>query len=179
MSDASESSNQSPGASEASPPGAPAGGGAGPRPAGADLARQALAEARARARERGASAGAGAPRRGADRRPRRPRGEPQMFGEAVRAWLNEHGWADQVAMGGVFGRWSEIVGEHVAQHVRPESFAEGELTVVADSTTWASQVRVLRSDLRRRLNEELGDGCVAEITVRGPGTKRRRGGRGS
>lgn len=141
------------------------------QPAGAELARQALAEARAKARSRGSTPQAS--RASTEvRGPRRVRGEPQLFGDAVRAWLIEHGWADQVAMGGVFGRWSEIVGERLAQHVHPESFAEGELVVVADSTAWASQVRVLRSELRRRLNEEIGTGCVTEITVRGPGTRR-------
>ncbi len=96
-----------------------------------------------------------------------------MFGDAVRTWLIEHGWQEQVAIGGVFGRWHEIVGEFNAQRLRPESYSEGELVVVADSATMATQARSMVRDLMRRLNQELGDGTVVSIKVRGPGFRRR------
>lgn len=96
-----------------------------------------------------------------------------MFGEAVRTWLIEHGWQEQVAIGGVFGRWPEIVGEFNAKRLRPESYADGELVVVADSPTMAVQARTMVRDLMRRLNEELGEGTVVSIRVRGPGARRR------
>nr|WP_285758737.1 DciA family protein [Nocardiopsis ansamitocini] len=139
-------------------------------PSGVELARQALAKARAEAKERGGSTAA-APRR-VRRRSTGARGEPQLFGEAVRSWLIEHGWQEQVAIGGVFGRWSQIVGERLAQHVRPETYAEGELVVTADSAAWATQVRALTPQLMRRLNEELGHGSVRSIKVRGPSSGR-------
>ncbi|WP_159943402.1 MULTISPECIES: DUF721 domain-containing protein [unclassified Nocardiopsis] len=155
--------------------GAPASPGSGasapPSASGADLARQALARARAEARDRGAVP-RGAPR--ARRRGRlRSRNEPQMFGEAVRTWLIEHGWQEQVAVGGVFGRWADIVGEFNAKRLRPESYSEGELVLVADSPTMATQARTMTRDLIRRLNQELGDGTVVSIKVRGPGARRR------
>ncbi len=131
-----------------------------------DLARQALAQAKAAAKERGASPD-GPPRR--MRRGRlRSRNEPQMFGDAVRAWLVEHGWQEQVAVGGVFGRWTEIVGEFNAQHLRPVSYEEGELVIAADSASMAAHARAMLRDLLRRLNEELGDGTVRSIKVQGP-----------
>ncbi|MEV2278514.1 DUF721 domain-containing protein [Nocardiopsis sp. NPDC049922] len=138
---------------------------------GADLARQALARARAEARERGAVP-RGAPRRRARGRIR-SRNEPQLFGDAVRAWLVEHGWQEQVAVGGVFGRWSDIVGEFNAQHLRPVRYSEGELVVAADSPTSAALGRSMVRDLMRRLNEELGEGTVVSIDVKGPGSRRR------
>ena len=142
-----------------------------PHASGADLARQALARARAEARERGAvPRGASRPR---TRGRLRSRNEPQLFGDAVRTWLIEHGWQEQVAIGGVFGRWSDIVGEFNAEHLRPESYSEGELVVVADSPTMAAHARAMVRDLMRRLNEELGDGTVVSIKVKGPGSRRR------
>lgn len=138
---------------------------------GAELARQALARAKAEARERGAVP-KGAPRR--HRRGRlRSRNEPQLFGEAVRTWLIDHGWQEQVAIGGVFGRWADIVGDFNAEHLRPESYSEGELVVVADSPTMAAHARAMVHELMRRLNEELGDGTVVTVQVRGPGSRRR------
>lgn len=141
-----------------------------PAPSGVDLARQALAQARAAARERGATPEQ-RPRR-VRRRPRLSRNEPQLFGDAVRAWLVEHGWQEQVAIGGVFGRWNEIVGEYNAQHLRPVSYEAGELVIAADSATMAAHARAMVRDLLRRLNEELGHQTVLSIKVQAPGRGR-------
>ncbi|MFD0799727.1 DUF721 domain-containing protein [Streptomonospora algeriensis] len=138
-----------------------------PAPSGADLARQALAQAKAAARERGAVPDQ-SPRR-VRRRAVRSRNEPQLFGDAVRAWLAEHGLQEQVAVGGVFGRWNEIVGDYNAQHLRPVSYEGGELVVAADSATMAAHARAMVRDLLRRLNEELGHGTVTSIKVQAPG----------
>ncbi|WP_446725051.1 DUF721 domain-containing protein [Nocardiopsis sp. N85] len=153
-----------------SPPSKPSTPSAPPAASGADLARQALARARAEARDRGAVPRGSGPRK---RGRLRSRNEPQMFGDAVRTWLVEHGWQEQVRIGGVFGRWSEIVGEFNARRLRPESYAEGELVLVADSPTMAAHARSMVRDLMRRINEELGEGTVVSIKVKGPGSRRR------
>jgi predicted nucleic acid-binding Zn ribbon protein len=74
----------------------------------------------------------------------------------------------------------------LAAHTTPESLTDGELVVAADSTAWATQVRLLAAQLVRRLNAELGDGTVRRVRVRGPvvdarkpGQWRVRGSRGS
>jgi predicted nucleic acid-binding Zn ribbon protein len=43
-----------------------------------------------------------------------------------------------------------------------------ELTVRTDSTAWATEVRLLASQVLVRLNAELGDGTVTRIHVLGP-----------
>jgi predicted nucleic acid-binding Zn ribbon protein len=107
-------------------------------------------------------------------RPRRE--DPQPLVSAIGGLLDTRGWQQQAAMGSVFGRWTEIVGHDLAAHTRPDSFADGELTVTADSTAWATQVRLLAPVLVRRLNIELGDGSVRRVKVRGPAPPRQRGG---
>jgi predicted nucleic acid-binding Zn ribbon protein len=94
--------------------------------------------------------------------------DPQLLGRSIRRLLAERGWETDVAIGGVVGRWPEIVGADVAAHCRPEGVEDGVLTVVTDSTAWATQVRLLAPALVRRLNEELGDGTVGRVVVRGP-----------
>jgi len=81
-----------------------------------------------------------------------------------------------VAVGSVLGRWAEIVGPELAAHTTPGGLADGELEVTADSTAWATQLRLLAADLVRRLNAELGPGTVRHVTVRGPGLPPRRPG---
>jgi predicted nucleic acid-binding Zn ribbon protein len=107
-------------------------------------------------------------------RPRRD--DPQPLAGAIGGLLDTEGWQQRAAMGSVFGRWAEIVGADLAAHTRPDSFTDGELAVTADSTAWATQVRLLATVLVKRLNTELGDGSVRRVKVRGPAPPRQRGG---
>ena len=119
----------------------------------------------------GGSAGGG----GASRPGRGRREDPQPLGVAIEGLLDDQGWRTSAAVGSVFGRWEQIVGEALAAHTRPGGFTDGELLVIADSTAWATQVRLLRAQLIRRLNSELGNGTVTGVKVRGPMPPQQRG----
>ena len=119
----------------------------------------------------GGSAGGG----GASRAGRGRREDPQPLGVAIEGLLDDQGWRTSAAVGSVFGRWEQIVGEALAAHTRPGGFTDGELLVIADSTAWATQVRLLRAQLIRRLNSELGNGTVTGVKVRGPMPPQQRG----
>jgi predicted nucleic acid-binding Zn ribbon protein len=154
----------------------------------ARLAREALAGVRAEALAKGnrpaahqpvtdSSKRAGGGEPGANRPGRRERQEdPQPLTAALSKLIGDQGWALAAATGSVFGRWAEIVGPDLAGHTRPESLADGELTVTADSTAWATQLRLLAGQLVHRLNVELGDGAVRRVKVRGPAGAARRPG---
>jgi predicted nucleic acid-binding Zn ribbon protein len=94
--------------------------------------------------------------------------DPQTLDATIGRLVAEEGWGTDVAVHGVFSRWDTIVGREVAEHCHPERFADARLTVRADSTAWATQVRLLAPTVVRRLNEELGDGTVTRIDVQGP-----------
>ena len=129
------------------------------------MAREKLAQAKADAAKRGQL-----PRREPRRKAgqRRDAGDPQLFGRAIMDLLAARGWERSAAVGGVFGRWPDIVGPDLAAHTKPDSFDDGEVLIIADSTAWATQVRLLARTLVRRLNEELGPGTVTKVKVRGP-----------
>jgi predicted nucleic acid-binding Zn ribbon protein len=110
----------------------------------------------------------------AARRPRRD--DPQPLSAAIGGLVDEEGWGLAAATGSVFGRWAQIVGSDLAGHTRPESLRDGELVVAADSTAWATQLRLLAAQLVHRLNAELGAGTVRRVKVRGPVTATRRPG---
>lgn len=97
------------------------------------------------------------------------RDDPQPLTAAFGGLLSARGWRQRAAVGTVFGEWAQIVGTDLAAHTRPESFDEGELVVAADSTAWATQLRLLAPQLVRRLAEELGAGTVRRVRVKGPG----------
>jgi predicted nucleic acid-binding Zn ribbon protein len=122
-----------------------------------------------------ARAGQAGRARQAARAARQRREDPQPLGAAMEGLLDDQGWRTAAAVGSVFGRWEQIVGAALAAHTRPGGFTDGELLVIADSTAWATQVRLLRSQLIRRLNTELGDGTVTGVKVRGPVPPRQQG----
>ncbi|MFC4785878.1 DUF721 domain-containing protein [Nocardioides sp. MAHUQ-72] len=94
--------------------------------------------------------------------------DPQTLDSVVNRLVDDHGWDLDLRVHGVFGRWQDLVGQEVAQHCTPESFADGKLVVRTDSTAWATQLRLLAPTIVRRLNEELGHGTVTIIEVLGP-----------
>lgn len=59
-------------------------------------------------------------------------------------------------MGGVFGRWTEIVGDVVAAHVQPVKLDGSRLVVEVDEPAWATQLKFLEADLRARLLSTIG-----------------------
>ncbi len=94
--------------------------------------------------------------------------DPQLLDEAMGRLVANHGWELDLKVQGVFGRWAELVGDDVAAHCTPESFADGRLVVRTDSTAWATQLKLLTPTVVRRLNTELGHGTVTVIEVLGP-----------
>lgn len=99
---------------------------------------------------------------------RERREDPERLDEAFGGLLAARGWNERAAVGAVFGKWAQIVGPQLAAHTNPESFDSGVLVLGADSSAWATQLRLLAPDLLRRLAEELGADTVRKIRVRGP-----------
>lgn len=83
-------------------------------------------------------------------------------------FVRDQGWQEQSAVARLMGDWAQVVGADMAGHVTPAGFEEGVLTLQAESTAWATQVRLLLPTLHRTINEALGTGVVTSITVLGP-----------
>jgi predicted nucleic acid-binding Zn ribbon protein len=158
---------------------------------GIDVARGALAAAKAEAKRRGLATRAGGAAGGrsaagtgatGNENPRRRRRadtsarsgshpddrDPQLLDSSLERLVADRGWETDAAVGGAMGRWSAIVGPQIAEHSTPVSFADGELVVVAASTAWATQLRMMVPTLIRQLGAELGEGTVVKVTVQGP-----------
>jgi len=145
---------------------------------GADLARSLLAAARKTAK-------ANPSKKNRKVKPTRTSRDPTTFADALTGLVAERAWSGDVNVGALFGTWPEIVGSELASHVAPLSCHQGELVLRADSTAWATQVRLLAEELKARIDSQLGTGIVKTITVNGPvapswkkGPRSVRGGRG-
>ncbi|MFN2538324.1 MAG: DciA family protein [Mycobacteriales bacterium] len=134
---------------------------------GPDLVRKALAEAKAASRARGT-----APRRTGGKRSR-PRVvgdalEPMRFGQAIQRLVAERGWEDTTTRADVLANWEKVVGPEIADHCRPLSLDDGELILVAESTAWATQLRLLTKTLLKRVHDHAGPDVASKVVVRGP-----------
>ncbi|WP_245627324.1 DUF721 domain-containing protein [Kribbia dieselivorans] len=138
-----------------------------------DAAQAALSRARAAARAKGLRPGLKPLRRRVRNRatPTTPMDgtrDPHLLGDQLDRLVSDRGWKVDVAVGSVMGRWPEIVGPDVAAHCQPVTFEAGVLTVRAESTSWATQIRLLASSILARLETEIGPGAVTELRVKGP-----------
>lgn len=147
-----------------------------PQLRGSDLARAALAAAKSvsggpqAAKKKVVARGAGAVNRrrrrwsgaGADER------DPQPLGRLVGRIAMERGWNGRLTTGRLFDRWHQIVGAEVAEHARPIELKDAELTVQADSTAWATQLRLLQKQLLAKIAAGVGNGVVKKLRVLGP-----------
>jgi predicted nucleic acid-binding Zn ribbon protein len=94
--------------------------------------------------------------------------DPQPVGQVVAGLFAERGWERPVAEARVFADWPALVGTEIAARCQPVSLREGELRLSAESTAWATQLRLLSSSLLARLVAELGPKVVTRIQVSGP-----------
>jgi predicted nucleic acid-binding Zn ribbon protein len=139
----------------------------------ATVALAALHRAKAAAEARGLRPGSPVRRRGRGAEVQmssaaRDGRDPALVGDALARLATERGWSAELSVGGVVGRWREVVGDQVADHCTPETFDDGLLVVRTDSTAWATQVRLLVPQLLQRLEVELGPDVVRDVKVLGP-----------
>ena len=93
--------------------------------------------------------------------------DPQPLGSTLRTWLSSAGVGPEIKKATLFAKWEEIVGTEVADHCAPVPWSTA-LVVQAESTAWATQIRMLARQLLRRINAEVGDKSVLRIRARGP-----------
>ena len=94
--------------------------------------------------------------------------DPQRIGGLLADYVAERGWERPLSEARVFSDWAALVGADVAAHCAPTALTGGELKVTAESTAWATQLRLLSAALLARLVAELGPDVVTSIRISGP-----------
>jgi predicted nucleic acid-binding Zn ribbon protein len=97
-----------------------------------------------------------------------PERDPQLIGNVLSGYVADRGWERPLAEGRVFADWAALVGAEVAAHSAPVALHDGELRISAESTAWATQLRLLGSTLLARLVAELGPDVVTKLVITGP-----------
>jgi predicted nucleic acid-binding Zn ribbon protein len=86
-----------------------------------------------------------------------------LLGGLVNELVRDRSWERTLNAAGLAPRWPQIVGEDIAAHCRPDRLVDGELTVIAESTAWATQLRLMSRQVLARITTEIGPGfgCTA------------------
>jgi len=151
---------------------APAGDGLPPGVTGPELARAVVDAAKAKRAaaprpQRPAATGRGRRARGYSGPGPDPR-DPQLFGSVLSKIVKNRGWSKPAAEATVFAAWERVAGADVAAHCRPVKLEEGELTIEAESTAWAMQLRLLATRLLKQISAEVGPNVVRRLHIHGP-----------
>jgi predicted nucleic acid-binding Zn ribbon protein len=99
---------------------------------------------------------------------RSKRDEPGKLSEVLDELVATRDWKKGIAEGTLFSNWRQIVGDEVAAHCEPITLLEGRLTIRAESTAWATQLRLISDELLKTLQTRSEGVLVEEIIVIGP-----------
>ena len=77
-------------------------------------------------------------------------------------------WSKGVAEGSLFSDWVQIVGQEIATHTTPISLVDGKLTIQSSSSAWATQMRLMQSDLLKTISTTAPGALVEELIFIGP-----------
>jgi predicted nucleic acid-binding Zn ribbon protein len=94
--------------------------------------------------------------------------DPQSLASVAAGYVADRGWERPLSEARVFTDWARIVGSDVAAHCSPSALRDGELRISAESTAWATQLRLLAGTLLARIVAELGRDVVTKVIITGP-----------
>jgi predicted nucleic acid-binding Zn ribbon protein len=99
---------------------------------------------------------------------RKRRDEPGKLSEVLDELITTRDWKKGIAEGTLFSNWRKIVGDEVANHCEPITLLEGRLTIRAETTAWATQLRLIQDEILKTLQTNSEGVLVEELAVIGP-----------
>jgi predicted nucleic acid-binding Zn ribbon protein len=94
--------------------------------------------------------------------------DPEKLSNILNDLVTTRDWKKGIAEGTLFTKWREIVGNEIADHCEPITLFEGRLTIKAESTSWATQLRLITPELLQNIRSRSEGALVDEVTVIGP-----------
>ena len=94
--------------------------------------------------------------------------DPEKLSNILNDLVTTRDWKKGIAEGTLFTKWREIVGNEIADHCEPITLFEGRLTIKAESTSWAVQLRLITPELLKNIRSRSEGALVDELAVIGP-----------
>jgi predicted nucleic acid-binding Zn ribbon protein len=78
------------------------------------------------------------------------------------------GWESPLARSDLLAAWPEIVGLETALHATPAGIEGGVLIVQCDSTAWATQLRLMRTQITTTIASHYPAAQIEAVRFQGP-----------
>ena len=90
------------------------------------------------------------------------------LGDVIDNLTAKMGWNSPLAQSELLASWAEIAGAETAEHSQPVGIEEGVLTVKCDSTAWATQLRLMRSQIGTQIAVRFPEAGIESVRFEGP-----------
>jgi predicted nucleic acid-binding Zn ribbon protein len=94
--------------------------------------------------------------------------DPHGLGEVIDGLASKMGWTSPLARSELLASWADLVGTETAEHSTPAGIEEGMLTVHCDSTAWATQLRLMRSQITTTIAARYPSAGIESVRFEGP-----------
>jgi predicted nucleic acid-binding Zn ribbon protein len=94
--------------------------------------------------------------------------DPITASSTIDALMSDFRWQSQLEEAELFVRWPEIVGELNAKNTQPENLANGKLTVRCKSTAWATELRLMQTQILEKISSSFPELEIKSISFLGP-----------
>jgi len=94
--------------------------------------------------------------------------DPQQLSNILNELVAHRDWRQGIAEGTLFTDWAEVVGAEIASHATPVSLMDGLLTIQTTSTAWATQMRMISTQLLTTISQSAPGALVEELVIIGP-----------
>ena len=94
--------------------------------------------------------------------------DPIMASSTIDSLMEDFRWQSQMEEAELFVRWPEIVGELNAKNTQPENLANGKLTIRCKSTAWATQLRLMQTQILEKISSSFHELEIKSISFLGP-----------
>ena len=94
--------------------------------------------------------------------------DPIMASSTIDSLMEYFRWQSQMEEAELFVRWPEIVGELNAKNTQPENLANCKLTIRCKSTAWATQLRLMQTQILEKISSSFPELEIKSISFLGP-----------
>jgi predicted nucleic acid-binding Zn ribbon protein len=97
-----------------------------------------------------------------------PGRDPRGLGAVLDNLTVDLGWTSTLAKSSLLVSWPDIVGPDIAARTSPVAIEDNTLTVSCESTAWATQLRLMSTDILTKILQSFPEADVSSIRFQGP-----------
>ena len=95
--------------------------------------------------------------------------DPASLGQTLSGLTSSLGWDAVLSQSELLTAWQDVADPETAAHSSPTGVEDGLLRVSCDSTAWATQLRLMRTEILTRITQRFPEARIQNIAFSGPG----------